>query len=314
MIWRREAGRLLASGVLLVTLTATLGFGAAAAPPAQKRFPTAEDAAKAFVEAVKSRDTRAMLAILGSDAKPLIASGDPVRDRQTRERFVQAFAEASRVAGEGEDRAVFILGKDEWPFPIPLVKEAGGWRFDTAAGRDEIVNRRVGQNELSTIQVCLAYVDAQREYYRRNPAGGNLLEYAQKFASATGKRDGLYWETKPGEAPSPLGSLVARARGEGYARGGQTGGAPTPYWGYYYRIIKEQGTAAPGGAYEYMVRGHMIGGFALVAFPAEYGVSGVMTFMVNHDGVVYQKDLGPRTASIAKGITKFNPDDTWKKV
>jgi len=314
MTWRREPGRLLASGVLLVTLTATLGFGAAAAPPAQKAFPTAEDAAKAFVEAVKSRDTRAALAILGSDAKPLIASGDSVRDRRTHERFVQAFAESSRVAVEGEGKAVLILGKDEWPLPIPIVKEAGGWRFDTEAGREEILPRRVGQNELSTIQVCLAYVDAQREYYRRNPDGGSLLEYAQKFASTKGKRDGLYWETKPGEAPSPLGSLVARARGEGYARGGQTGGGPAPYWGYYYRIIKEQGMGAPGGAYDYMVRGHMIGGFALVAFPAEYGVSGVMTFMVNHDGVVYQKDLGAQTASIAKGLTKFDPDDTWRKV
>jgi hypothetical protein len=312
MTWRREAGRLLASGALLVALTATLGFGAAAAPPAQKRFPTAEDATKALVEAAKSRDASALLAILGSDAKPLITSGDPVRDRRAHERFVQAFAEASRLESEGAAKTVLILGKDEWPFPIPLVKEAGGWRFDTAAGKEEILNRRVGENELSTIQVCLAYVDAQREYYRRNPDGGTLLEYAQKFASTKGKRDGLYWESKPGELPSPFGPAVAKARGEGYAHG--QAGAPIAYWGYYYRILKEQGTASPGGAYDYMVRGHMMGGFALVAFPAQYGVTGVMTFMVNHDGVVYQKDLGPQTASIAKGITKFNPDDTWKKV
>jgi hypothetical protein len=190
------------------------------------------------------------------------------------------------------------------------VPDGASWRFDTAAGKDEIINRRIGENELHTIQVCLAYVDAQREYYARAPDGNRLMEYAQKFASSPGKQDGLYWPTKAGDPPSPLGELVARARGEGYAK---RSSAPVPYWGYYYRILTAQGKDAPGGAYSYIARGHMFGGFGLVAYPAQYGVSGVMTFTVNHDGVVYQKDLGPNTAAIAGAMKEFNPDSTWTK-
>jgi len=209
------------------------------------------------------------------------------------------------------------VGKDDFPFPIPIVKKGQLWFFDTQAGKEEILNRRIGRNELSTIQACLAYVDAQREYARRDREAGSLMEYAQRFASSPGKKDGLYWETKEGESPSPLGPLVAQAVKEGYKKKedekqakGQT---LIPYHGYYYKILKAQGNNAPGGAYDYVVKGKMIGGFAMVAYPAQYGVSGVMTFVVNHDGVVYEKDLGKETEKIASAMKKFDPDKTWKK-
>jgi hypothetical protein len=206
---------------------------------------------------------------------------------------------------------VIHVGTDDWSFPIPLVKVGEGWRFDPRQGREEIVARRIGRNEIYTMQTCLAYVDAQREYYSEDHDGDGLLEYAQHFASTPAKRDGLYWPTKTGEPPSPLGDLVVRARAEGYRRD-QSGG-PTPFYGYLYRILTAQGPGAEGGEYDYIVRGHMIAGFALVAFPAQYGVSGVMTFIVNHDGVVYQKDLGPGTRAAALAMRKFNPDGTWAK-
>jgi hypothetical protein len=260
---------------------------------------------------VKNNDEKALLEILGPEAKPIIGSGDPVSDRQTRERFVKAYEEAHSLVKSGDDTVVLQTGKDEWPFPIPLVKESAGWRFDTAEGKEEILNRRIGRNELDVIQVCLAYVDAQREYYRRDPDGDSLLQYAQKFFSTKGKQDGLYWESAPGEEESPFGPLVAEARAEGYKKGGDK---PVPYHGYYYKILTGQGKDAPGGAYDYIVRGKMMGGFGMVAYPAQYGSSGIMTFVVNHDGVVYQKDLGPQTAQVAQSITRFNPDKTWKKL
>jgi hypothetical protein len=195
--------------------------------------------------------------------------------------------------------------------PIPVVKGKDGWRFDTQQGKEEVLNRRIGRNELSAVQAMLAYVDAQREYYLRNPQGDKLLHYAQKFGSAKGKRDGLYFPTKAGEPPSPLGPLYASAKAAGYTKAGN--GMPSPYHGYRYRILKRQGPDAPGGAYDYMAQGRMIGGFALVAWPASYGSSGVMTFLVNHEGVVYEKDLGPNTAAAAAKITRFNPDKSWKR-
>lgn len=303
----------LAGAVVIAATLSGWGLSAFAADAAQRYFVSPAEAVTALIEAVKAGDKPALLAILGQDGKAIISSGDETADRLARERFVQSYQEASRLTKDGDFRATLSVGKDDWPFPIPLVKRASGWRFDTAAGKEEILNRRIGQNELDVIQVCLAYVDAQREYYLRNPSGGGLLEYAQKFASAAGKRDGLHWEAKPGEEPSPLGSLVTTARREGYAAG-KPGAAPIPYHGYYYRILTAQGKNAAGGAYDYLARGHMIGGFALVAYPAQYASSGVMTFIVNHDGVVYQKDLGANTAAIAQAMTRFNPDATWKKV
>jgi hypothetical protein len=305
----RNRQQRLASIIALVILAASAGVAIGAAAR-QKSFPSPEEGVGALIDAARKDDDKALLEILGQDAKPIIDSGDPVADRQTRERFVTSYEEAHSLVKEGDDTVVLQIGKDEWPFPIPLVKESTGWRFDTAEGKEEILNRRIGRNELDVIQVCLAYVDAQYEYYRRDPDGDSLLQYAQKFISTKGKRDGLYWETTPGEEESPLGPLVAEARAEGYRR---TGDKPIPYHGYYYRILTGQGKDAPGGAYDYIVRGKMIGGFAMVAYPAQYGSSGIMTFLVNQDGVVYQKDLGPKTAQIAPSMTRFNPDKTWKK-
>ena len=231
-------------------------------------------------------------------------------DRRARERFVAAYDDQHRLEAGG-GKVVLVVGRQDFPFPIPIVPDGPSWRFDTAAGKEEIVNRRIGQNELNTIQVCLAYVDAQREYYARDPDGDALLQYAQKFASSPGKRDGLYWPTNPGEPPSPLGPFVARAQGRGLTKRSAN---PVAYWGYYYRILTAQGKDAPGGAYDYLAHGKMIGGFALVAYPAQYGVSGVMTFIVNQDGVVYQKNLGPNSAAIARAMKSFNPDSTWQKL
>ena len=302
-------GRLVSIVLVMVSLSAGSMLPASGAV-AQRRFASVDEAAQALVSAMRSGDQKSMLAILGEDAKGLIWSGDEVVDRRSRERFVTAYDEKHQFEAGG-GKVVLVLGRDDFPFPIPLVPDGPSWRFDTAAGKEEILDRRIGRDELNTIQTCLAYVDAQREYYARDPDGNNLLQYALKFASSPGKRDGLYWPTKAGETPSPLGPLVARARGEGYSK---HSAAPVAYWGYYYRILTAQGKDAPGGAYDYLAHGRLLGGFALVAFPAQYGVSGVMTFIVNQDGVVYQKDLGPNTAAIARSMKLFNPDSTWQKV
>ena len=237
-------------------------------------------------------------------------SGDDVADRAAFQRFATAYDRAHRLEGGG-GKVVLYVGADDFPFPIPLVPEGPRWVWDTDAGDDELINRRIGQNELSAIQVCLAYVDAQREYYSRD-RGAGVLEYAQHLESSKGKRDGLYWPTRPGERPSPLGPLLAEARAAGYTR--PEPGKRMPYHGYLYRLLRAQGPDAPGGAYEYVVKGHMIGGVALVAFPATYGSSGIMTFIVSHDGVVYQKDLGPKTTQIANAMKTYNPDKTWTRV
>lgn len=286
----------------------------AAAPPKPvviqpRRFASPEEATQAFVAALRTGDIKVLVAIVGSEGRGIVASGDRVVDRQTQERFLKAYDEGHKLL-TGDDRATLHVGADEWPFPVPLVKQGDRWHFDPRQGREEIIARRIGRNELYTIQTCLAYVDAQREYYEEDRDGDGLLEYASRFASTPGKRDGLYWTTKPGEPPSPLGDLVASARAAGYRKAER---GPTPFHGYLYRILTAQGPAAPGGAYDYLVRGQMIAGFALVAFPAQYGVSGVMTFVVNHEGVVYQKDLGPKTRATALAIRTFNPDSTWEK-
>ena len=277
---------------------------AAAAP---KSFASLGEAVEALVAAIRAADRKALVEILGSQGSPLVWSGDDVADRAAFKRFTAEYDRVHRLEGGG-GKVVLYVGDDDFPFPIPLVPEGPRWFWDTDAGDDELLNRRIGQNELSAIQVCLAYVDAQREYYSR---GTGLLQYAQRLDSTRGKRDGLYWETKPGEPESPLGPLVARAKAGGYPlppRGG-----PAPYHGYFYRILFAQGADAPDGALEFVVKGHMIGGFALVAYPAVYGTSGIMTFIVNQDGVVYQKDLGPKTTQAAGGIKAYNPDSTWTR-
>ncbi|MGE5820077.1 MAG: DUF2950 domain-containing protein [Deltaproteobacteria bacterium] len=302
-------GAITATFLVIFAVTAT-SFAAAAQ---QKTFSSAEEAVKAAVAAAKSNDDKELLGIFGPSAKELLFSGDAVADKQRRARFIAAYDEKNRLATEGEN-TILIVGKEDWPFPIPVVKKGQSWVFDTEKGRQEILNRRIGENELFTIQACLAVVDAQREYAIKihdNDKSG-LLEYAQKFISDPGKKNGLYWETKAGEPESPLGPIMTQIRSEGYQ--GKPSATPSPYHGYYYKILMAQGKNAPGGAYSYLVKGKMIGGFAVVAYPAEYRNSGVMTFIVNHDGKVFQKDLGPNTATIAKSMKEYNPDKTWTEV
>lgn len=274
----------------------------------QKVFATPEDAVKAVITAARNNDDKDLIAIFGQSSKDLIFSGDAVEDKQRRELLLKRYDEKNSIVPQNGNM-IFVIGKDDWPFPIPLVKKGETWFFDTDKGREEVLNRRIGENELSTIQTMLAVVDAQREYALKDIDGDGVPEYARKFMSDPGKKNGLYWETKEGEELSPLGPAAAQAREEGYKK---SGNKPIPFHGYYYRILEAQGKN--GGAYAYVVKGKMIGGFAVVAYPAKYGNSGVMTFLVNHDGVVFQKDLGKNTAKTASAMKKFDPDSTWKKV
>jgi hypothetical protein len=283
-------------------IAALLGFGAPAF--AQEQFGTPEAAVEALIAAARSGDGDAVLKVLGPDGKPIVSSGDPVADSNLRQDFVSAYDAKHAIEMEGDGTQTLVIGSDGWPFPIPLVNKAGQWQFNTNEGLDEILRRRIGRNELSTIQVSLAYVQAQNEYASLDPAGQGRGAYAQRIVSRPGKKDGLYWPSAEDEEASPLGELAAQAAAEGY----KTGGAPIPYHGYYYRILTRQGATAPGGAYNYLAKGKMIGGFALIAYPAEYGNSGIMTFLVNHDGTVWQKDLGPKTAKLAQKIESFMPD------
>jgi hypothetical protein len=294
--------------VLIVIAAATLG--ACSRPGAQKDFASPEAAVEALVKAAGSDDTSSLVNLLGKETEPLVDSGDPVQDKNGREKFLQEYKAAHSFDNSVEGETTLVIGEDKWPFPFPLIQTDGRWQFDSSAGVDEIVNRRVGKNELATIQSCLAFVDAEREYYARNPQQVPLLQFAQKLISSDGQKDGLYWPTTDAEPAAPLGEGFARARDEGYFEDGVVKGEP--YHGYIYRLLKGQGSHANGGAYSYMVGDQMLGGFALLAYPAEYGTSGVMSFMVNHDGIVYSKDLGPDTAKVAESIDAFDPDDTWK--
>jgi hypothetical protein len=292
----------------LASLTALLVFAMASAAGAQQSFKSAEEAADALVSAARGGDRKALLTVLGRGGADIVSSGDEVADAATRERFVAAYDAKHQVAMEGDGKAVMVVGQDDFPFPIPLVRKDGQWRFDTAAGREEILYRRIGRNELSAIQACLAFVDAQHEYAEKGIDGAGV--HARRIVSRPGKKDGLYWPAQAGEQESPLGELAASAAAEGYRAGQER----RPYHGYYYKVLTRQGPNAPGGALDYVVRGKMIGGFALIAYPAEYGNSGIMTFLVNHQGIVYQKDLGSNTARIAANTGSFNPDSTWEKV
>ena len=277
---------------------------------AQQSFKTPEEAVGALVTATKDAWPKGVVAVLGRDGVDIVSSGDKVADEAIRQNFLATYDAKHQVVKEGEDKAVLIIGTEDFPFPIPLTRKDGAWQFDTAAGRLEILYRRIGRNELAAIQASLAFVDAQNEYAEKDRIGAGVSTYAQRIVSRPGKKDGLYWPAAQGGDASPLGELVAHATTEGYA----IGGGRIPFHGYYFKILTEQGPTAPGGAMDYVVRGKMIGGFALVAYPAQYGNSGVMTFLVNHAGTVFQKDLGERTAKLAERMTSFNPDQTWKKV
>ena len=279
----------------------------ASASQAQEAYPSPENAAASLAASVKIGTRSAILKVLGNAGVDIIESGDDVADAEMRQRFVSAYDAKNSIKADGNKKATLILGADDFPFPIPLVNNRRGWEFDTAAGRLEVLYRRIGRNELDAIQTCLAFVDAQNEYAGKDRGEGAGV-YAQNIVSRPGKKDGLFW--RDDRDPSPLGELAAQASADGYKAGEQ----PAPYHGYYFRIMRGQGSDAPGGAFNYVVKGKMIGGFALIAYPAEYGNSGVMTFMVNHAGIVYQKDLGDRTERMVRRIILFDPDQTWKKV
>jgi hypothetical protein len=280
----------------------------------EQQFATHEAAVRALETAAKNRDTNAMHTIFGPAGRDLV-SPDAVQATQEFDVFVNRLNEKPELARCSESNCVLQLGADAWPFPIPLVKADGQWRFDTEAGRQEVLNRRVGRNELGALAVCRAYVDAQREYAGKDRDGDEVLEYAQRLRSTPGSHDGLYWPLRAGDEQSPLGPLIAAARVEGYRH--QTRimtDEPSPYHGYYFNILTKQGKPAPGGKYDYIINGHLIGGFALVAWPAEWGNSGVMTFIVNQQGKIYEKSLGPKTAALAKAMTRYDPDSSWSPV
>ena len=288
-----------------VAATAAL-FWLTPAAHAQQTFNSPDDAAAALASAVKSGSRQDIIKVLGPDGEDIIVSGDETADKAERDMFVTAYDAKHSVKVDGK-RATLIVGPDDFPFAIPLFHAKSGWEFDTEQGRQEILYRRIGRNELDTIQTCLAFVDAEDEYAEKD-RGEGIGVYAQRIVSSPGKMDGLYWPSDKND--SPLGALAAEASAEGYKAGSE----PRPYHGYYYRVLTQQGASAPGGAMSYIVKGKMIGGFGLIAYPADYGNSGVMTFMVSHAGLVYQKDMGQDTEARVKSMTSFDPDKTWKVV
>jgi len=278
----------------------------------QRVFATPEQAVDALVSATRNDQKAELMKIMGPGADKLIHSGDAVADAESRARFLAAYDKAHEIRSEDDNRYVLVVGEEEWPLPIPLVRAKGGWWFDTAAGEEEVLNRRVGRNELNVIGICRAYVEAQQEFAAQHPFDGNEHEYAQRFKSSAGKHDGLYWPVATGQPESPFGSLIADATAQGYSDKAMSRHAP--YHGYYFKIVKRQGAHASGGAKSYVAGGHMTGGFALIAFPASYGDSGVMTFIISQNGIVYEKNLGPDTAKIARQIMQFDPDNSWNIV
>ena len=289
-----------------ILLTACFPIRSMAQQPGQKTFSSPEDASNALVTAAQSNDEKAMLDILGPDGKQIVSSGDETEDAESRANFVRRYQQMHRLVKEPDGTTVLYIGAENWPTPIPLVNKGNSWYFDTEAGKKEILYRRVGRNELSAISVCQELVAAQKEYY-----SAQHNEYAKEIFSDEGQHNGLYWKAAEGEPQSPVGPLVASAFAEDYAK--SQDGSPTPYRGYYYRMLTRQGKNGPGGAKSYIVNGKMAEGFAFVAYPAEYRSSGVMTFIVNEDGIVYQKDLGKKTEVLAKAMKEYNPNSSWQK-
>ena len=284
-----------------------------AAQGAQRTFPTAEGAVQALIDAAKTGNLTDLLALFGPDGEELIASSDASTARANREVFTVAAGEGWRLVDQDPDRMTLVIGNEGWPFPVPLLREANSWRFDTAAGKDEVIARRIGRNELAVIGVCRAYVAAQQRYALQGHDGKREGLFATALRSDPGKQNGLYWPTERNQPRSPLGDLVAQAAAEGRQTGTDHGQA-SPFHGYHFKILTAQGAAAPGGAKSYVVNGEMSSGFALVAWPAQYDATGVMTFLVNQDGIVYEADLGPKTAAVAGALTAYNPDASWRQV
>jgi hypothetical protein len=299
---------------IVVALSGLLaGCGAAGSRPGPRTFSTPEDAVQALSQAMKGGDLDEVLEIFGPEGRALVDFSDPTAARHNREVFTVAMSESWRLEDQDATRKTLIVGNEEWPFPIPLIKEGHAWRFDTAVGGEEVIARRIGRNELAAMRISGTYVTAQRIYARHGHDGKRPGIYARAFQSDPGRQNGLYWPAQPGQERSPLGDLLAAAADEAAARR-SAGGKPQPFHGYYFRILTAQGAAAAGGAKDYVVDGEMTGGFALVAWPAEYDVTGIMTFVVNHDGVVWQKDFGPGTDAAARGLTRYDPDTSWTKV
>jgi hypothetical protein len=296
----------------LLALVITLAACTKAEKPSLKTFASPDDAGSALLEAAKSGDQNAALPIFGADSKPILFSGDAVQDKTLVNAFVAGYQQMHRWRKMPDGSQILLIGADNFAFPIPLKKnDAGQWFFDTAAGKNEILARRIGRNELAVIEVCGALADAQAEYFSQAHQGGSPKQYAVKFISDSGTQNGLYWESPENQPKSPLGPLVAFATGEGYTA---KPNAHTPFHGYYFRMLNRQGSHAPGGAKDYVVDGKMVGGFAFVAYPAEYRNSGVMTFIINQDGVLLQKDLGPSTTETATAMSEFDPDAGWTEV
>ena len=304
----------LAASLALLSVSPGLAAQKAAASK-QTRFAKPSEAVDALAHAAQAKDQTALTAIFGPDLAKLL-TGDPVEDNKALERFAANLEKAHKLEKVSDTKFTLLVGEDNWPSPIPIVKDGSQWRFDTAAGLEEILNRHIGEDELSAILTCRAYVLAQWEYFTQatGTSQDGLAVYAQKFVSTPGKRDGLYWETPAGAKPSPLGSLVAQARAEGYPAGqARPRGTPKrPYHGYYFKILTRQGPHAPGGKFSYAINGNMIAGYALIAYPDKWGSAGIMTFIVNQQGRVYQKNLGAKTAQIAAAIAEYDPDPTWK--
>lgn len=285
----------------------------------QNTYATAKEAALALYDAVKANDKKALQMLFGQEASDILDSGDEVAASQRRKELAEHMSEGTRLEYESEAKAIVRIGKADWPLPIPLVRKGERWLFDTAAGKEQILSRRIGKNEIYTIETCRAYVAAQIDYYRKDWDGDGVAEFAQRLRSSEGKRDGLVWIEGGNEPGGPLAGLVTRAKAEGYFAEAVSQESPghtslRPFHGYYYRILKHQGGHAPAGKFDYVINGHMISGFALVAWPARWGSSGIMTFIINQDGKVYQKNLGKQTTELVRAITTFNPDDSWTPV
>jgi hypothetical protein len=296
--------------VAVMTLSSMLLCPARSTGQQQPVFPTPEDAVRALGQAAKASDLSALVALLGPGSQELASSSDPATARRNRDVFVAAMAERWHLEDRDATHKGLVVGNEAWPFPVPLAKGSQGWMFDAAAGKEEVLARRIGRNELAAIRICQTYVTAQRGYADRGHDGKPAGIYARRIASAPGSENGLYWPPKQGASRSPLGELVAEAASEGRPIGPDSKG-PSPFHGYYFRILEGQGPAATGGAKSYLVKGELSGGFALVAWPAQPDATGVMTFIVNQDGVVYEKSFGQGTQAAAKAMTLFNPDKTW---